>query len=118
MITLYEVLDQRLNNRTLDFTDRTGTLAAGHNVMFRLRLTEVSAGANISVSMDVTFPSGRVKHFDLYADAVGSYERGGWSGGPVGGAISASGVITVNGRITLDAYIVAFEQGEDVLEWV
>lgn len=117
MQILYEVLDQTLNNRNITFTDRTATLVDGSIILFRLRMTDVRPGASLSVSMDVTFPSGRVKHFDLFANAVGSYQRGGWAGEERGGLVSASGVIDATGRVTLDAYVVSFERGEDVPEW-
>ena len=118
MQTLYEALGQTLNNRTINFTNLTATLVDGSIIMFRLRLTDVRPGASLSVSMDVTFPSGRVKHFDMFANAVGSFQRGGWTGMERGGLVSASGSVTAVGRVTLDAYVVSFERGEDIPEWV
>lgn len=117
MQILYEILDQTLNNRTIPFTNRTATLEDGSVILFRLRLTDVRPGASLSVRMYVTFPSGTVKTFDLFANAVGSYQRGGWTGQERGGLVSASGIIDATGRVTLDAQVVSFERGEDVPEW-
>lgn len=117
MQTLYEVVNQRFNNRSVDFANRSATLADGSSILFRLRVTDLSVGASMSISMDVTFPGGKVKHFDLFANALGSYERGGWAGVERGGTITASGTITANGRTTFDASVVSFERGEDVPEW-
>ncbi len=117
MQTLYEVTSQTLNNRTISFTNRTAQLASGSCVLFRLRVTDVRAGARLLVSVSVTFPNGMVKQFDLTIDAVGSYQRGGWTGLERSGIVSASGSVTAEGRVTLDASVVSFDRGEDVPEW-
>lgn len=117
MQTLFEAVDQTLNNRDLRFSNRTAVLAAGSHILFRLRVTDINPGSTMLVVMDVTFPGGNVKHFEMLANAVGSQERGGWAGIDREGVISASGTVTVEGRITFDAYVVTFERGEDVLEW-
>ena len=117
MHTLYEVAGQTLNNRDLTFTNRTTSLAAGSVIIFRLRVTALNPNSTMAVVMNITFPDGKVKRFELFVNQVGSYQRGGWRGTERGGQISASGSITVEGRITFDAAIVTFEQGEDVSEW-
>lgn len=117
MQTLFEVTDQRFNNRTLNFSNQSATIADGSNILLRLRVTNLSTGASLSVTMNVTFPGGKVKRFDFFANALGSYERGGWSGVERGGALTASGTITAVGRVTFDASIIAFDRAEDVPEW-
>lgn len=118
MQTLYEINQLNRQNTTREFTNRTATIVTGSHIMFRLRPTVMLTGASIIINMDVTFPDGHIKHFDMTVTEPGSYQRGGWAGEHGGGVISASGTVQFIGRSTIDAYIVVFEREEAIEEWV